>query len=108
MAKILGIDLGTTYSEMAIFENGQAKIIENNEGERTTPSMVALSKNNERLVGVLARRQSITNPTNTIFSAKRFIGVKYDDDAVQKDIKTLSFETRKGSKGEVEIQMGEK
>jgi len=108
MAKILGIDLGTTYSEMAIFENGQAKIIENNEGERTTPSMVALSKNDERLVGVLARRQSITNPTNTIFSAKRFIGVKYDDASVQKDIKTLPFETRKGSKGEVEIQMGEK
>jgi len=67
MSKIIGIDLGTTYSEMAVFENGQPKVLENSDGERTTPSVVAINKNGERLVGMLAKRQAIINPANTIF-----------------------------------------
>ena len=74
MSKILGIDLGTTNSAMAIVEGGEAKIIENKEGARTTPSIVAITKSGERVVGVLAKRQAVTNPTNTIFSVKRLIG----------------------------------
>ena len=77
MSKILGIDLGTTNSAMAIVENGEPKIIENKEGARTTPSIVAITKAGERVVGVLAKRQSVTNPTNTIFSVKRLIGRKF-------------------------------
>jgi molecular chaperone DnaK len=108
MSKILGIDLGTTYSEMAVFENGQPRIIENQEGERTTPSMVALSKNGERLVGVLARRQAITNPENTVFSVKRFIGRRFNEKEVQEDIKSFSYKTREGANGGVEIKLGDK
>ena len=77
MSKILGIDLGTTNSAMAVMQGGTATIIENKEGQRTTPSVVALNKNNERMVGVIAKRQAITNPTNTIFSIKRLIGRKF-------------------------------
>ena len=73
MSKILGIDLGTTNSAMAVVENGEPRIIENKEGNRTTPSIVAMTKGNERVVGVLAKRQAVTNPHNTIFSAKRLI-----------------------------------
>ena len=79
MAKILGIDLGTTNSAMAIVEGGQPKIIENTEGNRTTPSVVALSKAGERLVGQIAKRQSVTNPENTIYSVKRLIGRNFED-----------------------------
>ena len=79
MSKILGIDLGTTNSAMAVVENGEAKIIENKEGARTTPSIVAITKVGERVVGVLAKRQSVTNPHNTIFSVKRLIGRKFND-----------------------------
>ena len=77
--KILGIDLGTTNSAMAIIEGGKPRIIENAEGDRTTPSIVAISANKERITGQLAKRQSITNPLNTIFSAKRLIGRKFSD-----------------------------
>ena len=85
MAKILGIDLGTTYSAVAIVEGGKPKIIENKEGSRTTPSMVALAKNNERLVGILAKRQAVVNPENTLFSIKRLIGRRWEDPEVQRD-----------------------
>ncbi|HEY0087475.1 MAG TPA: Hsp70 family protein, partial [Candidatus Lokiarchaeia archaeon] len=87
MSKILGIDLGTTFSATAIMESGEPKIIENKEGNRTTPSIIALTKNNERLVGVTAKRQQITNPKNTIFSIKRLIGRRFSDPEVQKDKK---------------------
>ena len=92
MAKIIGIDLGTTNSAVAVMEVGAPKIVENAEGARTTPSIVAISKTGERLVGLLARRQAVTNPKNTIFGIKRFIGHTYADPAVQKDKATVPFE----------------
>ncbi|HET8575237.1 MAG TPA: molecular chaperone DnaK [Candidatus Paceibacterota bacterium] len=109
MAKILGIDLGTTNSAMAVIESGQPKIIENAEGARTTPSIVAQSKNGERLVGLLAKRQAVTNPQNTLYGVKRLIGHKYDDQAVQRDKKSVPFVLEKADTGEgVKIQMGDK
>ncbi len=108
MAKILGIDLGTTNSAMAIIEGGDPKILENTEGNRTTPSVVAISKSNERLVGLLAKRQAITNPHNTIASVKRLIGRKFSDPEVQKDKKISSFEIKAAADGGVEIKMGDK
>jgi len=108
MSKILGIDLGTTFSVMAVIEAGEPKIIENKEGARITPSMVTVTKNKERLVGILARRQAITNPENTIFSVKRLIGRKFSDPEVQKDKKILPYEIRETADGGVEVKMGEK
>lgn len=108
MAKIIGIDLGTTNSAMAIVKDGQPQIIENREGARVTPSVVALTKNGERLVGVLAKRQQITNPKNTIFSVKRLIGRRFEDPEVQRDLKILPYEIRKASDGGVEVKMGDK
>ena len=108
MGKILGIDLGTTFSAMAIVEGGEPKIIENKEGARTTPSVVALTKTGERLVGVLARRQQITNPQNTIYAAKRLIGRRFSDSEVQKDKKNSPYEIREKQDGGVEIKMGDK
>jgi molecular chaperone DnaK len=108
MSKILGIDLGTTNSAMAIVESGEPKIIENKEGARTTPSIVAISKNGERTVGVLAKRQAVTNPTNTIFSVKRLIGRKFSDPEVQRDKKLLPYEIRESSDGGVDVKMGDK
>src|SRR3989344_561932 len=106
MSKILGIDLGTTNSAFAVIEGGEPKILENAEGMRTTPSVVATAKNGDRLVGVLAKRQSVTNPTNTIFQIKRFIGHSYDEPEVQKDIKAVRFEIRKSDNGGMEEKMG--
>ena len=108
MSKILGIDLGTTNSAMAIVESGDAKIIENKEGARTTPSIVAISKSGERTVGVLAKRQAVTNPQNTIFSVKRLIGRKFSDAEVQKDKKTLPYEIKESADGGVDVKMGDK
>ncbi|MDO8655298.1 MAG: molecular chaperone DnaK [bacterium] len=108
MAKILGIDLGTTFSAMAIVEGGEPKIIENKEGARTTPSVVALAKNGEILVGVQARRQQITNPKDTISVAKRLIGRRFSDPEVQRDKTLLSYEIREDKDGGVEVKMGEK
>ena len=107
MSKIIGIDLGTTFSAMAIIEAGEPKIIENREGARTTPSIVAIDKKGERLVGVLAQRQMVTNPQNTIFGIKRLIGRKFNDPEVQKDKKIYPFEIRQDSNGGVEVKMGE-
>lgn len=108
MAKILGIDLGTTNSAMAVIEAGEPEIIENNEGTRTTPSIVAISKTNERLVGQIAKRQAVTNPTNTIYGVKRFMGHNYEDDAVQKDKEIVSYEIKKGDDGGAMVTMGDK
>ena len=99
MSKIIGIDLGTTNSAMAFVEGGEPKIIENAEGVRTTPSIVAISKNEERLAGLVAKRQSVTNPQNTVFGIKRFVGHKFDDEVVQKDKGTVPFQISKGGDG---------
>jgi len=108
MPKILGIDLGTTFSAVAAIEAGEPKIIENKEGARITPSVVAVTKAGERLVGILARRQQITNPQNTIFSAKRLIGRRFSDAEVQKDKKNLPYQLREAADGGAEVKMGEK
>jgi molecular chaperone DnaK len=108
MAKILGIDLGTTNSAMAIIEAGEPVIIENIEGVRTTPSIVAISKTGERLVGQIAKRQAVTNPTNTIYGIKRFMGHTYDEEAVQKDKAIVPYEVKKGADGGAVVVMGDK
>ncbi|MEK7636947.1 MAG: molecular chaperone DnaK [Patescibacteria group bacterium] len=107
MAKILGIDLGTTNSAMAVIEGGEPKILENAEGVRTTPSIVAVSKTNERLVGQVAKRQAVVNPTNTLYSIKRLIGRRWDDAEVQRDLKVLPFAIKHAGEG-VKIAMGGK
>ncbi len=107
MSKILGIDLGTTNSAMAIIEGGSPKIIENIEGNRTTPSVVAMSKNNERLAGQAAKRQAVINPVNTIHAVKRLIGRRFEDEAVQRDLKSASFEIIKSDET-VKVKMGDK
>ena len=107
MAKILGIDLGTTNSAMAIIEGGEPKIIENVEGARTTPSVVAISKTGERLVGLLARRQAVTNPQNTVYGIKRFIGHSFDDPGVEKDRKSVPYIVERGETGGVKVKMGD-
>jgi molecular chaperone DnaK len=108
MAKILGIDLGTTNSAVAVVKGGEPEIIENAEGARTTPSVVATSKTGERLVGLLARRQGVTNPKNTIYQIKRFIGHNFDESAVQKDRSSVPFEIQKSATGGIEVKMGDK
>lgn len=108
MAKILGIDLGTTNSAMAYIEGGQPKIIENSEGARTTPSIVAVSKTGERLVGLLAKRQAITNPQNTISGVKRLMGHKFEDKNVQRDKDLVSYAIDKSDDGGVKVKLGEK
>ncbi|OHA26219.1 MAG: molecular chaperone DnaK [Candidatus Taylorbacteria bacterium RIFCSPHIGHO2_02_FULL_45_35] len=105
MSKIIGIDLGTTNSAVAVMEGGEPKILENVEGARTTPSIVAQSKTGERLVGLLAKRQAVTNPKNTIFQIKRFIGHNFDEPAVQKDRVSVPFEIRKSANGGIEVNM---
>lgn len=107
MPKILGIDLGTTNSCMAIIEGGQPKVIENKEGSRTTPSVVAISKTDERLVGLPAKRQAVTNPANTLFSIKRLIGRRWEDVEVQRDKQVMPYEIIKRGDG-VAVKMGGK
>lgn len=107
MAKIIGIDLGTTNSAVAVMEAGNPKIIENAEGARTTPSIVAISKTGERLVGLLAKRQAVTNPKNTVFGIKRFIGHNFEEEAVQKDKGTVPFEMTKSETGGVNVKMSD-
>ena len=108
MSKIIGIDLGTTNSAVAIIEGGQPKIIENIEGNRTTPSIVAIAKNGDRLVGLLAKRQAVTNPQNTIYGIKRFMGHRFEDPEIQKAQTTNSFKIQPGTDGGVEVKIGEK
>ncbi|TSC52877.1 MAG: chaperone protein DnaK, partial [Parcubacteria group bacterium LiPW_72] len=105
--KILGIDLGTTNSCMAVVEGGKPTVIENSEGNRTTPSMVAVTSGGERLVGQLAKRQAVTNPENTLFSVKRLIGRRYSDPEVQRDKKVMPFEIKEEGVG-VKIKVGDK
>jgi molecular chaperone DnaK len=107
MAKIIGIDLGTTNSAMAVMQAGKPEIIANSEGARTTPSVVAVNKNGERLVGQVARRQQVTNPKNTIYEVKRLIGRKWDDPEVQRDLKLMGYEIVKAGNG-VKVKMGDK
>lgn len=107
MAKILGIDLGTTNSAMAFVEGGTPTIVENKEGNRTTPSMIAVSKTGERLVGLLAKRQAVTNPADTLYSVKRLIGRHFNDEEVQRDIKTLPYKIKQAGEG-VKVEMGGK
>src|SRR3989338_8350885 len=108
MAKILGIDLGTTNSAMAIIEAGEPTIIENTEGNRTTPSIVAISKTGERLAGQIAKRQAVTNPTNTIYGIKRFMGHTFEEEAVQKDKAIVPYEVKRGADGGAVVVMGDK
>lgn len=107
MGKILGIDLGTTNSAMAIMEGGQPKIVENKEGARTTPSIVAKNKNNEVIVGMPAKRQAVTNPKNTLFSVKRLIGRRFEEEEVQRDLNIMPYEILKRGEG-VAVKMGDK
>lgn len=108
MAKIIGIDLGTTNSAVAVMEVGSPRIIENQEGARTTPSVVAQSKTGERLVGLLAKRQAVTNPKNTVYGIKRFIGHTFADPAVQKDKAAVPYEVSASASGGVDVLMGDK
>ena len=105
MSKIIGIDLGTTNSCVAIMEGGDANIITNPEGGRTTPSMVAVSDDGERLVGQIAKRQAVTNPENTVFGIKRLIGRQYDSKEVQDDIRVLPYKIEKAANGDVRINL---
>jgi len=108
MAKVLGIDLGTTNSCMAVIEAGKPKVIANAEGNRTTPSMVGFTKEGERLIGELAKRQAVVNADNTVYSIKRFMGRKYKDEAVQHDLKALPFTVTEASNGDVRVNAGGK
>lgn len=108
MAKILGIDLGTAITKSASIINGEPKALENREGSILTPSIVAYTKGGERVVGILAQRQAITNSQNTISGVKRFIGRRYSDPEVQKELKLLPYETRERSDGGVEVKMGDR
>jgi molecular chaperone DnaK len=108
MSKILGIDLGTTITKVATITQGEPKVLENREGSILTPSVVAVSKGGERLVGILAKRQSVTNPKNTIHSVKRFIGRRYSDPEVLKELKKLSYDARERKDGGIEVKLGEK
>lgn len=107
MGKIIGIDLGTTNSAMAVMQAGKAEIIANSEGARTTPSVVAVNKNGERLVGQVARRQQVTNSANTVYEVKRLIGRNFNDKEVQRDIKLMGYEIIKSGQG-VKVKMGDK
>ncbi len=104
MAKIIGIDLGTTNSCVAIMEGGQPKVIENSEGARTTPSVVAFTKDGEVIVGQPAKRQAVTNPQNTLYAVKRLIGRRFQEDAVQKDIKLMPFNIVKADNGDAWVE----
>jgi molecular chaperone DnaK len=108
MGRTIGIDLGTTNSVMAVIEGGEPTVIPNAEGERLTPSVVAFTNNGERLAGRFAKRQAITNAKNTIFSVKRFMGRRFDDPAVQRDLKLVPYEARKAQNDGVEIKLGDR
>ncbi|MCX6022196.1 MAG: Hsp70 family protein, partial [Chloroflexi bacterium] len=109
MARVIGIDLGTTNSVMALMEAGEPSVLENAEGNRLTPSVVAVNpKTGERFVGVVAKRQAITNPENTIFSMKRFMGRKFDDPVVQEAIKRVPYRVTSAPNGDVRVIMGGK
>ena len=101
MSKVIGIDLGTTNSCVAVMEGSEPRVIENSEGARTTPSMVAFSQDGERLVGQSAKRQAVTNPENTLFAVKRLIGRTFDDPMTQKDSDLVPYSIVKADNGEI-------
>jgi molecular chaperone DnaK len=103
MGKIIGIDLGTTNSVVAIMEKGEVKIIPNAEGGRTTPSVVGFTKDGERLVGQVAKRQAITNPENTVYSIKRFMGRRYNE--IPEEIKMVPYKVVKGAKDDARVEV---
>ena len=108
MSKIIGIDLGTTNSAVAVMEGGEPRILENAEGARTTPSIIAQGKTGERLVGLLAKRQAVTNPKGTVFGIKRFIGHSYEEESIARDKKTVPYEISKSATGGVSVKMADK
>src|SRR5687768_6265843 len=108
MGKVIGIDLGTTNSCVAIMESGKPRVIENSEGDRTTPSIVAFTKDNEVLVGQSAKRQAVTNPHNTLFAVKRLIGRKFEDEVVQRDIKMVPYKIVKAKNGDAWVEVNGK
>ena len=108
MGKIIGIDLGTTNSCVAIMENGKTKVIENAEGTRTTPSIIAYMEDGEVLVGAPAKRQAVTNPINTLYGIKRLIGRRFDEKMVQKDIAMVPFKIVKAKNGDAWVRVRDK
>src|SRR5438270_473884 len=106
MAKVIGIDLGTTNSVVAVMEAGEPTVLENSEGSRLTPSVVAITKSGERLVGQVAKRQAVTNPENTVFSIKRLMGRKFDDPEVQRTMKNVPYKITRASNGDVRVVLG--
>jgi molecular chaperone DnaK len=106
MAKVIGIDLGTTNSVVAVMEAGEPTVLDNSEGSRTTPSIVSMTKGGERLVGQVAKRQAVTNPENTIYSIKRLMGRKYDDPEVQRTLKSVPYKITRAANGDVRVTMG--
>src|SRR6056297_3471457 len=108
MGKVIGIDLGTTNSCVAVMEGDKAKVIENSEGDRTTPSIVAFTKDDEVLVGQSAKRQAVTNPANTLFAVKRLIGRRFKDDVVQRDIDMVSYDIVEADNGDAWVKVGDK
>ena len=105
MNKVIGIDLGTTNSCVAIMEGSEPEVFTNPEGGRTTPSIVAISKAGERLIGQIAKRQAISNPENTVFAVKRLIGRKYDSPEIQKDVNILPYKIEKASNGDACVNL---
>ena len=104
MSRVIGIDLGTTNSCVAIMEGTQAKVLENTEGSRTTPSVVAFGENNEKLVGQSAKRQAVTNPENTLFAVKRLIGRNFDDESVKKDVSKAPYKIIKADNNDAWLE----
>ena len=104
MGKVIGIDLGTTNSCVAVMEGDTPKVIENSEGDRTTPSIVAFSKDDQVLVGQSAKRQAVTNPTNTLFAVKRLIGRRFKDEVVQRDIDMVSYKIVEADNGDAWVE----
>src|SRR6266566_6028169 len=103
MAKVIGIDLGTTNSCMAVMEGGEPVVLENSEGRRVTPSVVAFTKTGERLVGDAAKRQAVTNSRNTVYSIKRFMGRKYEE--VQEEVKRVPYKVVRGANGDAAVEV---
>ena len=108
MGKIIGIDLGTTNSCVAIMENGKPKVIENSEGARTTPSIIAYAEDGEILAGAPAKRQSVTNPKNTLYAIKRLIGRRFEEKEVQKDISLMPYKIIKADNGDAWVDVRDK
>src|SRR6201993_3412610 len=106
MSKIIGIDLGTTNSVVAVMQGGEPVVIPNQEGARTTPSVVAITKGGERLVGQVARRQAVTNPENTVFSIKRLMGRTFDDPEAQRSLKSTPYKIVRAANGDAHVQIG--